>query len=199
MVKERFKKAYRHQVLDDKLTSRRLLTEARCLMKCRRTGIDTPALFMLDTERNRIFMEQIIGPTVKQRLRDLYDATSGTYQGEGMSIAGAMGSTIAKMHDSDIVHGDLTTSNIMMRKSEFAEAQGLVFIDFGLGFQSALHEDKAVDLYVMERALGSTHANSSQLADEVLRAYKADSRKSDSVMQKLAQVRSRGRKRECFG
>lgn len=51
----------------------------------------------------------------------------------------------------------------------------------------------------MERALRSTHANSEPIVDQILRTYKADHRRSDSVMQKLAGVRMRGRKRECFG
>jgi TP53 regulating kinase and related kinases len=37
------------------------------------------------------------------------------------------------------------------------------------------------------------------LVQEVLRGYKATSHSSDSVFQRLSQVRARGRKRECFG
>lgn len=34
-----------------------------------------------------------------------------------------------------------------------------VLIDFGLSYVSVMPEDKAVDLYVLERAFSSTHPN----------------------------------------
>jgi TP53 regulating kinase-like protein len=81
------------------------------------------------------------------------------------------------MHASDVVHGDLTTSNAMW----IAPTQRLVLIDFGLSTTSALAEDKAVDLYVLERAFVSTHPASEALVqpiriahvqvETVLRAY----------------------------
>lgn len=72
-------------------------------------------------------------------------------------------------------------------------------IDFGLANTQPLPEDKAVDLYVMERAFNSTHVQSQVLVDEVLRAYKACSRRADNIFQKLSQVRLRGRKRTMVG
>ena len=68
-------------------------------------------------------------------------------------IAQKMGEAIAKMHDANIMHGDLTTSNMMIRSG----SESLVMIDFGLSFISAMSEDRAVDLYVLERAFQSTH------------------------------------------
>jgi TP53 regulating kinase-like protein len=46
-----------------------------------------------------------------------------------------------------------------------------VLIDFGLSFQSSLVEDKAVDLYVLERAFASTHPASEPLFALVVDAY----------------------------
>jgi TP53 regulating kinase-like protein len=71
-----------------------------------------------------------------------------------------MGAIIATIHENNLVHGDLTTSNIMLRQSD---SQKIVMIDFGLSYFSTLVEDKAVDLYVMERAFLSTHPNSENL------------------------------------
>lgn len=68
---------------------------------------------------------------------------------------------MGKMHDADIVHGDLTTSNIMIR--EVNGEQQAVLIDFGLATVQSLIEDKAVDLYVLERAFLSTHPNSEDI------------------------------------
>ena len=44
-------------------------------------------------------------------------------------------------------------------------------IDFGLSYVSTLAEDKAVDLYVLERAFASTHPDSEPLFTSVLTAY----------------------------
>lgn len=87
------------------------------------------------------------------------------------------------------------------RKSDWTPR--LVLIDFGLagtaGNKGVSHEEKAVDLFVLERAFQATHPGSKELVDEVLRAYKGRCKTSDSVLQRLSQVRLRGRKRECFG
>ncbi len=58
------------------------------------------------------------------------------------------------MHEAGVVHGDLTTSNIMIKNDE---NHSIVFIDFGLASTQPNIEDKAVDLYVLERAFISTH------------------------------------------
>jgi tRNA A-37 threonylcarbamoyl transferase component Bud32 len=47
-----------------------------------------------------------------------------------------------------------------------------VLIDFGLAYTSSLTEDKAVDLYVLERAFASTHPDSELLFGKVLEGYK---------------------------
>lgn len=71
-------------------------------------------------------------------------------------MARQIGEAIGKMHDAEVVHGDLTTSNIMIRSSN----NEVVFIDFGLANMKPIVEDKAVDLYVLERAFISTHPDS---------------------------------------
>jgi TP53 regulating kinase-like protein len=147
VAKERPAKLYRHPTLDSKLTARRVIAEARTIAKCRRFGLDTPALLMVDLEKNRIFMERIRGGTVKSKLRALHDATAeptagNPYGDAGMELARAVGSAVARMHNGDVVHGDLTTSNFMLR-----EEGGVVVIDFGLAVASAtMYEDKAVDM-----------------------------------------------------
>jgi tRNA A-37 threonylcarbamoyl transferase component Bud32 len=104
-----------------------------------------------------------------------------------------VGTEIAKMHLADIVHGDLTTSNMMLRHpssisdlpqgmqqlvrklprcSDLVDMRCQLLIDFGLAYTSSLTEDKAVDLYVLERAFASTHPDSSPLFGRVLEGYK---------------------------
>ncbi|ETV94770.1 BUD32 protein kinase [Aphanomyces invadans] len=195
VIKERVIKTYRLRQLDKKLSHRRLVQEARCNFKCRKSGVDTPCIFLIDEAKGRLYMERIHGLSIKQFLFDTYDESSGTYSAVALEVCYQIGVAIARMHDADIVHGDLTTSNLMKK----ADTTSITVIDFGLANSQPLPEDKAVDLYVMERAFQSTHVHSEPLVAEILRAYKAKSRRSDAIFHKLYQVRSRGRKRTMVG
>ena len=77
--------------------------------------------------------------------------------------------------------------------------RSLTLIDFGLSFVSGLAEDKAVDLYVLERAFLSTHPNTEQLFQALLDSYSSSSKNSATVIAKLDEVRMRGRKRTMVG
>lgn len=100
----------------------------------------------------------------------------GIYPESAIGIARSIGSIIAKMHDAEVVHGDLTTSNIMIVRSSGDASTGkidnpddvkVVMIDFGLENMKPIVEDKAVDLYVLERAFVSTHPDSEYLVCEI--------------------------------
>lgn len=119
------------------------------------------------------------------------DCTEGQYN----SIMQQVGKAVAIMHDGGLVHGDLTTSNIMLRTSDAA----VVFIDFGLAYFSTVPEDKGVDLYVLERALSSTHADKPRLFHLIMDSYKAASSQSSATFNRFAEVRQRGRKRSMVG
>lgn len=103
------------------------------------------------------------------------------------------------MHDEDVIHGDLTTSNMLLRRSPEDGESDLILIDFGLSYISALPEDKGVDLYVLEKAFLSTHPNTEALFEKLLKSYAASSKKSSAVIKKLDEVRLRGRKRSMVG
>ena len=112
-----------------------------------------------------------------------------------------IGKVLAQIHDAGIVHGDPTTSNMLLTKVPTEEADGkLAIIDFGLGFQNANDDDKAVDLYVLERAMISTHPNTESLFSLIVEMYRKHSRtNSKQVLKKMEAVRARGRKRMAFG
>lgn len=114
-------------------------------------------------------------------------------------LAERMGQILAKMHDEDVIHGDLTTSNMLLRRGHENGESDLVLIDFGLSYTSALPEDKGVDLYVLEKAFLSTHPNTEALFEKLLKSYTASSKKSSAVIKKLDEVRLRGRKRSMVG
>lgn len=208
VIKERQSKAYRVAALDAKINKQRLLQEARCMVKCRRAGVLTPSIYMVDQQNFRIYMERIQGSTVKALLRAQQAqavADQPCYSAQCLVWARLIGVAVGKMHDADIVHGDLTTSNIMIRAEgchnpeDGSPGPSVVLIDFGLGTMQSVIEDKAVDLYVLERAFLATHPGSAEIVQAVLEAYRFSCRKGTPVLQRLEQVRQRGRKREMIG
>lgn len=205
VCKERFAKTYRHPELDRKLRYSRMVHEARCLVRCAREGIDVPQVYFVDEHHMSLHLEFIEGWTVKDYL------LQHSAESEWNEVADAIGATLAKMHDVGIVHGDLTTSNMMIRRHQRksdsndhspAKPLKVTLIDFGLSAQSVTNpEDKAVDLYVLERAMASTHPGSDvRLVPRIMEAYRKACRSGHyQTMEKLSQVRLRGRKRLAFG
>jgi len=214
IAKERFVKAYRHPELDAKLRKERTNQEVRNLNKCRKNGIDVPEVLHVDQERNRIYMEFVQGSTVRDFLNQIDLSNKQEYDASGVdAVTMKIGAALGKMHSLNIVHGDLTTSNVMLRsgaspqsdkpKAEAAtlaelSSGSLCIIDFGLSYVSTAVEDQAVDLYVLERALLSTHPNSDAAFTKILEAYQSE-RGSAKVIQKLEAVRARGRKKSMIG
>ncbi|GAA0145381.1 non-receptor serine/threonine protein kinase [Lithospermum erythrorhizon] len=193
VVKERFSKKYRHPSLDTKITIKRLNAEARCTTKARRLGVVTPVLFAVDPILQTLTFEYVEGASVKDILLDF--GSNGLAEERMDDIAKQIGEAIAKLHDGGLIHGDLTTSNMLIRDG----SNQLVLIDFGLSSTSTLPEDKAVDLYVLERALLSMHSSCGNVMDRILAAYRKSSKQWSSTLNKLAQVRQRGRKRTMIG
>lgn len=124
-------------------------------------------------------MEHISGPTVKQVILNKLIPLN--------ILAAQLGKLVASSHATDLIHGDLTTSNILFRP-DLSEA---VLIDFGLAQVSGMVEDKAVDLYVLERAIASTHPEAIELFKMILEAYadNLDISTGKAILNKLAEGR----------
>lgn len=190
--KTRHSKPYRHPVLDARLTSRRAAAEARALLRLRRGGVRVPAVYAVDAAAAEIVMEFVAGDTLKSAL-------AAAAADEGGGVCRAAGEAVWRMHAEDMCHGDLTTSNVLA-----LEGGGVALIDFGLSSQSVTEEEKAVDLYVLERAIQATYP---ERADEFLASfmegYRAtaprEEEKARAVLKRLEEVRSRGRKRDMTG
>ncbi|XP_008825646.1 EKC/KEOPS complex subunit TP53RK [Nannospalax galili] len=196
VVKYRFPKGYRHPALEARLGRRRTVQEARALLRCRRAGICAPAVFFVDYASNCLYMEEIEDSVT---VRDYIQSTMETDKNPQslLGLAERVGQVLARMHDQDLVHGDLTTSNMLL-KPPLAQLS-IVLIDFGLSFISGLPEDKGVDLYVLEKAFLSTHPNTEAVFEAFLKSYSTSSRKPGPVLKKLDEVRLRGRKRSMVG
>lgn len=222
-LKHRPSKPYRHPVLDARLTRHRILSEARILHKCRREGVAVPALYGLDEAQGLISLEWVPGRPVRVEINEFLQQRKD--QGHAglvarddpaaVQMAGLMhriGTAVGRLHKVGVVHGDLTTSNMMLRPwapgkepaaeqtEETASLDGeIVIIDFGLASQGSADEDRAVDLYVLERAFGSTHPRAEALFAVVLEAYGKAYKSAPVVLKKLEDVRMRGRKRSMLG
>ncbi|XP_056591180.1 EKC/KEOPS complex subunit TP53RK [Triplophysa dalaica] len=198
IIKERFPKLYRHPSVDEKLTRRRTAQEVRSILRCRRAGINAPVVYFVDYNNHCIFLEDIVHSV---SVRDYIVPVQATVQGTEhlQTLAEKIGEILAQMHDEDVIHGDLTTSNMLLLSKAEHKNINLVLIDFGLSYISALTEDKGVDLYVLEKAFLSTHPNTEAIFERLLKSYTSSSKKAPAVIKKLDEVRLRGRKRSMVG
>ncbi|KAI6171522.1 Non-specific serine/threonine protein kinase [Aphelenchoides bicaudatus] len=198
ILKERFVKNYRHSELDRHLTKERIRNESRSILKCKQVGIDVPTIYFLNTETNGIIFEFIEGLTAKdfiEKTRSEVDKES--FERIMQTLGYNIGQVIGKLHSSGISHGDLTTSNMILRQSDPAR---VCLIDFGLAASRINHEDFGVDLYVLERAIRTTHVGIDFFMDKILEGYaSAQWKGSKEALKKLNEVRLRGRKREMIG
>ena len=179
IIKRRIKKSYRISEIDEKIRKQRTRSEAKLLEKAHK-AILTPRVINSNEEKKEIAMEFING----KRISECLNSFSKMHQ---LKICWQIGREVAKLHDLNIIHGDLTTSNMILKGDE------IYFIDFGLGFISHKPEDKAVDLHLLREALEAKHfENWELLINEVFENYKK-SKDSKIVFERLKKVEKRGR------
>ncbi len=178
VLKDRVKKSYRHPKLDQELRKARTTREANLLRKARRAGVLTPSV--LETSDHKIEMEHIKGKKVK----DFLDSATPSARSE---LCKRIGESIAKLHNNHIIHGDLTTSNMLI-----TEKDELYFIDFGLGDVDKSVEAKATDLHLLKQVFKSTHFRHFEAWKDVLAGYESWSGAKD-VLTRLKTVEKRGR------
>ncbi|XP_061724228.1 EKC/KEOPS complex subunit TP53RK [Cydia pomonella] len=214
LIKERFEKKYRQPELDVSITKERIKNEARAIVRCKAADVKTPALYLVDFERRRIYMQHFMHSiTVKDFIINIFTKHLQYGSGDGPNsldkLARLIGQTVRKLHENNIIHGDLTTSNMLLvdknsnsNDSNWLDVDNveLVMIDFGLSSFDTSAEDKGVDLYVLERALISTHNDYPEIFSKILEAYKNHSKNNiKEIISKFEEVRARGRKRTMVG
>jgi TP53 regulating kinase-like protein len=184
IVKKRVEKAYRVEPLDKKIRAYRTVHEAQIMHEARKSGVPTPTIYLIDISDFTIVMEYIEGI----RLRDSLNNFSSE---ERLRACRNVGNLIGRLHERSIIHGDLTTSNMIQTSDE-----KIFFIDFGLSLYSIEVEDRGVDLHLVKRALNSTHYKYvDQCFSAVIEAYRAKvgDKKTDSVLKKVREIEKRGR------
>lgn len=173
IIKERISKSYRIPEIDRKIIQQRTRKEIKILQKLQQIGVKAPRF--IKQEGSKIYMDKIEGSPVKNIINE----------GNQNELLKNIGIIVSQMHNADVVHGDLTTLNFIVNTEIYV-------IDFGLSTISRKDEDKAVDLYVFERALRCVHSDS--YVQSFYDGYKIFGK--PSVITRLEEVRLRGRKRE---
>jgi len=180
IVKSRVPKGYRHPDLDRSLRAARTRNEARLIHEAREHGVPTPMIYDIDVAMAEITMEEIKGPRVKDEL----DRAS---PGEADELCREIGRLIALLHKAGIVHGDLTTSNMIMSKGR------MWFIDFSLGSRCAMVEEMGVDIHLLKEAFQSAHSTLLGSFPVILDAYCQHFDRADEVIRKMKDIEGRGR------
>lgn len=203
LVKERIKKGYRIPVLDEKIRLGRTKSEEKLIRTASRVGVSAPRIF--NVSDFKIIMQWLDGKTLKDCLNEKTDE-------ERIKICSLVGENIGKLHEAGIIHGDLTTSNMIAQGASDATAShapyrtipkkkntnhyaaNLFFIDFGLGKFSKKIEDQAVDLFLLYEALKAAHYNYlNESWQNILKTYKQTYSNADKVLRRLKEIEKRRR------
>ncbi len=179
IVKRRIKKGYRIKELDERIREQRTKREALLMMTARKAGVSVPIIYDVRIKDKEIVMQYLNG----ERIKDVIDSKSQQWQ---RKICREIGRSIANLHKNGIIHGDITTSNMIWVHEK------LYFIDFGLGMRSTEIEDRGVDLHLLMEAFKAAHKNKN-LFEWVLESYKENFDEAKEVIKKVDEIARRGR------
>jgi TP53 regulating kinase-like protein len=171
VIKKRIPKKYRLEALDSTIRRERTKAECRITSESRRNGVPTPIIF--DIEDFEITMEYIDGPKVKDILTP--------------QLSHTIGIVVGKLHSAGIIHGDLTTSNMIFHDNK------VYLIDFGLAFYDNSLEARGVDVHVLFQTFESTHDDHETMITTFSDGYRTTFSDADNILQRVKEIESRGR------
>jgi Kae1-associated kinase Bud32 len=169
VVKERVRKDYREAQLDESLRRLRTRNEARLLHEAKRLGVLCPIVYSVSNYE--LAMDFLDGEL-------LYDLLK---KEKGLVVLEKVGEALARLHEGDIVHGDFTTSNVIVE-----EGKPWLF-DFGLGGFTKEAEEKAIDVLLMKRSLMGRERYAA-----FLKGY-AKYGEAKKILKQLEEIERRGR------
>ena len=187
IFKHRIPKNYRNSELDKSIRIMRTLNEARALIAVKILGINVPIVYEVDIKNAIIVMKYIKGKKLKKYLPHLNDE-------DKHNIFKELGKQVAILHENGHLHGDITTSNIII-----TENNDIFFIDFGLHEYSDKVEDKSVDIHLLKRVLISSHGTDYKVCfNSFLEGYRQgyndkESKIYDQVIKNIRVIETRGR------
>ncbi len=180
IIKRRVSKNYRIPELDTRIRAARTRSEAKLISEARRCGVPTPIIYDVDTAEHTIEMEFIEG----QRMKDVLD----------LGMSEKIGELVGRLHGCGIIHGDLTTSNLILQNGD-GDSGGddrIYFIDFGLGYFEKNVEAQGVDVHVLFQTFVSTHGDPG-LEEAFSRGYRRTFSGADQVLARVREIEARGR------
>lgn len=178
LLKDRVPKQYRVAKLDERIRRERTKQEAILIHQAKELGIRTPIIFGIEKKSSGIIMEFVEG----KRLKDALNKKNFC------RYCKELGKQIALLHNSGLIHGDLTTSNVIVK------GKALVFVDFGLGFFSEKLEDKAVDLLNLKKTFEATHHSLMPSAWETItKAYCKANNAGKNIVLQVSKIEKRAR------
>ena len=181
--KHRINKTYRIKEIDQRLISNRTKDEAKLINSARKLGLNVPIIYDIDILNGILTMSYIQG----DRVKDIYDKIPHETR---RNICRLIGQNIARLHNGNIIHGDITTSNMIYSKER------IYFIDFGLGEFNEEIESKGVDLHVLMEAITSTHSQYSNDFEAILEGYEKEYNGNYmDIEKKIEEIILRGRYR----
>jgi len=171
LIKERVPKTYRHKEIDERIRIERNRTEARLMSEARRNGVSTPIIY--DVEEFKLKMQYIDGVPIK------YLITPG--------LSEKVGELVGKLHSAGIIHGDLTTSNLLLA------GERLYLLDFGLAYFDKGLEARGVDVHVLFQTFESTHRHHQALIEAFKKGYRSTFIDSEDVLKRVEEIKKRAR------
>jgi len=171
LIKDRVAKRYRLRELDERIRKERTKAESRLMSEARRLGIPTPVIY--DVENSVIRMQYIPGTPLKHVIND--------------ELSERLGELVGLLHTGGIIHGDLTTSNLLLYNDR------LYMIDFGLSFMNCGVESRGVDVHVLFQTFESTHHDHKSLTEAFCRGYRHVFTSADEVLYRVTEIEKRGR------
>jgi len=184
IVKLRAPKRYRPEALDEQIRSYRTVHEPQLMHEAKAAGVPTPLIYMVNVPEASITMEFVEGQQIKRLLNNVP-------QGKRQELCVRIGELIGKLHMQGLIHGDLTTSNMILSPED-----KIFFVDFGLGEKNGELEAEGVDLHLMKRALQSTHYQFwEECFKNVVCGYSLvlGSEAAEKVYEKIKEIERRGR------
>ncbi len=184
IIKVRVPKKYRPEELDEQIRNYRTIHEPQLIHEAKAAGVPTPLIYMVNVHHSSITMEYIEGQQIKQVLNSVSKI-------ERHDLCVKIGEFIARLHKQGLIHGDLTTSNMILNPNG-----KIFFIDFGLGEKNIELEAKGVDLHLLKRALQSTHYQHwEECFQNVLCGYTSiiGVDLAEKVYEKIKEIERRGR------
>jgi TP53 regulating kinase-like protein len=174
VIKTRVPKDYRIRELDERLRSERTRAEAKIMSEARRLGIPTPVVF--DVRQFALVMERIDGRPMKEVITP--------------QLSMEIGMLVGLLHKGGLIHGDLTTSNMIVKEKE----NRIYLIDFGLSFWDATIEARGVDVHVYYQTLISSHENHEELMVAFAGGYRSSfPEAAEDVLRRVKEIEYRGR------